>query len=393
MNDFKKNFIQIRHDLSLTDGERAHMRSVLEAAAMPSASVIGGVPSPLYFFTGPMRFAGAFALLLVVITGGSSALADEALPGDALYSVKIHLNENVERTLARNTVAKASVDIKHAEERLTEVELLAASGKADEALTKVAAENMEEKVAAASSAAQELADAGDEAAADSIHTRINTTLLAHADILDAQAEDLEEGAGQTLRALSVAVTFAADEATQKGEEDTAPASTDEDPEVLAAELALAREAGAKSRIDALIEALADEQVPEETKTLLSVELASIEADYGLNRGRMIEEEYEEAAREYREIERRSYRAFAALESARRITEETGKEVIVAVNVDDVRPEFAIAADATTTAEAEPVLMKAALFSTEATSTEPAPQLRAKRPERALQFWVHDRMGE
>ncbi|HRH24359.1 MAG TPA: DUF5667 domain-containing protein, partial [Candidatus Paceibacterota bacterium] len=289
MNDFKKHFQLIREDLSLTDGEHSLMRAELERRAMPA---VGMVASPFYFFAGPFRVAGAFAVLLFVLTGGSSVLANEALPGDALYSVKIHLNENVERSLARSPLAKADVDIKHAEERLTEVELLAASGKAEEEVVEDAAAKVEAKVAAAALTADTLSDEGDEAAADSIHTRINATLLAHADILDAQAADLEEETGQSLRALSVAVTFAVDEAAEvrdEGVEDTG------DDGALATAVALDREAGAKERIEALTEALAEEDVPEETQELLATELASLEADYGANRERMAEEEYEEAA--------------------------------------------------------------------------------------------------
>ncbi|HRH24649.1 MAG TPA: hypothetical protein PK109_03635, partial [Candidatus Paceibacterota bacterium] len=92
--------------------------------------------------------------------------------------------------------------------------------------------------------------------------------------------------------------------------------------------------------------------------------------------------------EYRSIERRAYRAYAALTSARRITETTGKEVIIAVNADDVRPE--VVADATVTTEAAPMLMKAATLMTEATTSTSTEMKRSNRMERALQFWVHDR---
>jgi hypothetical protein len=383
MNDFKKHFILIKEDLALTDGERSLMRSELAQLPAPGSAA---VLSPFLFFTGPMRFAGAFAVLVLATVGGGSALAREALPGDTLYSVKIHLNENVERTLARSPIAKATVDIKHAEERLTEVELLAASGNADEALIEAAALTVEAKVAAASRTAEVLAESGDDEAADSIHTRINSTLLAHADILDAQAAGLEEASGQTLRALSVAVTFAVDEASDAYEAD---ATDKEDNDVLTAALAADRESGAKEGIEALTEALAHENVSEETQTLLATELASIEADYGATRELMAAEEYEDAAQEYREIERRAYRAYAALTSARRITETTGKEVIIAVNAEDVRPESAIDISAST--EADPMLMKAATtFMVEATTSTSTELQRSKRMERALQFWVHDR---
>ena len=68
-------------------------------------------------------------LILLMLTGGTSLAANNTLPGDALYPVKIHLNENVESLLAITAKADAQVNANHAILRLKEAELLANEGK------------------------------------------------------------------------------------------------------------------------------------------------------------------------------------------------------------------------------------------------------------------------
>ena len=73
-------------------------------------------------------------LILLALTGGTSFAANNSLPGEALYPVKIHLNENVESLLAVTAKADAQVDADHAILRLKEAEQLASEGKLTPAL-------------------------------------------------------------------------------------------------------------------------------------------------------------------------------------------------------------------------------------------------------------------
>lgn len=391
MNDFKNNFSYIKDDLALSPEERSLMRAELERVSMPVIS--GAVLSPYLFFTGPLRFAGAFAVLVIAALGGSSAFASSALPGDALYSVKIHLNESVERTLAPSPVAKAVVDIKHAEERLSEVELLAARGDAADTDVADVAEQVAVAVASATDTAHDLANSGDEAKADSIHARISSALLAHADILDAQAGSLDdEDSGRSLRALSFAVSATADEADASHEEDAD--TTDENP-AIAAQVALDREAQVQDLVKSLTDGLHDDGVPQESHDELLSELATIEADYGATRELVASEEYEDAAASYGKIGQRAYRALALLKSAKRINETTGKEVVITLE------NSTSSAEEREEAKAEPALMKAAatlaapaldaesMATTEATSA--APVLRkGAADDHTLEFRVRAR---
>lgn len=65
-------------------------------------------------------------LLLLLVGGGTGVVAEKALPGDVLYPVKIHVNENIESALALTARGDAEVAIKQAARRLEEVEKLKA---------------------------------------------------------------------------------------------------------------------------------------------------------------------------------------------------------------------------------------------------------------------------
>ena len=71
----------------------------------------------------------AAAFLLVFGGGGLTAYAASfALPGDALYPIKIHVNEVVERVLAKSPEAKAHIEAKLTERRAQEAKVLAERG-------------------------------------------------------------------------------------------------------------------------------------------------------------------------------------------------------------------------------------------------------------------------
>lgn len=74
-------------------------------------------------FLKPMPILLAIALLL---SGGASFAAQKALPGEALYPIKVGINENVMSWLTLSNEAKANFDAELATRRLEEAEKLAA---------------------------------------------------------------------------------------------------------------------------------------------------------------------------------------------------------------------------------------------------------------------------
>lgn len=68
-------------------------------------------------------------IVALLFGGGTSFAAEGALPGDILYPIKIHVNENIQELAAVSDEAEAKVQAKLAERRLEEAEKLASRGK------------------------------------------------------------------------------------------------------------------------------------------------------------------------------------------------------------------------------------------------------------------------
>jgi hypothetical protein len=344
MNDFKDQFKMLRDDLALSAEERAGIRDVLASLPLDAETPSVASPSPYVTFLPWQRSVLAFAVLLAVMVGGTTFAAEGALPGDTLYGVKLGLNERVERMTAIGTLAKAEVDVRHAEERIREVELLAAQGEEDTRDVREIADTVDAHIRLASDAAETLFDEGNPGDADLLATRIDSALSAHADILEAQAENEDEAGKRKLRALSVALSLAAKERVPE-DDSTRGRGNDYYAKILAA-----REGEAKKRVETLTGALKSNGVPEESVAALEAERAAVEAEFEAARMRAAEGDTRDAAEEYGELGKRAYRAYALFTSAKRIADKTDKEVVVSLGGE---------ADASTTeppSEAEMMLM-------------------------------------
>jgi len=371
MTNFKDQFKALRDDLTLTSEERTAMRSVLAALSLEESVVAPRpVPSPfVVFFASWQRAAVAFLAVILVGVGGTGVAAEGALPGDTLYGIKVGLNEKLERAVALGTVAKAEVDVSHAEERIREVELLSVMG-ADRRNVEDITLAVDAHIERASEAARTLSREGDTAAADLLASHIESTLSAHADILEAQAENEDEGERRKLRALSVALSITADE--QVPEEDRTAARTAEYYERMVA----ARKAQAEKSINALSDKLSDTDLPEESLAELSLEYTSLQTELEAAHILLTEGNLKDAEEAYDVLGERAYRAFALYSAAKRVADETDKEVVVSFS-----PE--LSEDA---AVSEAAVMMTAV-------TEDVPLMKAKNTEYdgpALRFFIRER---
>lgn len=79
------------------------------------------------------RLAYMLAVTIFIFSLATSAVyaAQDSIPGELLYPVKIQINERVERVLARSTENKARVAVKQAVTRLEETKKLLEQGKID----------------------------------------------------------------------------------------------------------------------------------------------------------------------------------------------------------------------------------------------------------------------
>ncbi len=139
-------------------------------------------------------------IIALLVGGGVSVAAEQSLPGDALYPIKISLNESVRGGLSLSSEAKANYEVTKAEKRLVEAEELAAEGKLDtEAQAQIEAnfDRFAERVAAR---IEEVKKDDPEAAAG-IAARFETALSAHEAILAKLAVNADAAAKASVAEL------------------------------------------------------------------------------------------------------------------------------------------------------------------------------------------------
>lgn len=129
----------------------------------------------------------ALALVLVFGGVGTAAAAQGALPGDLLYPVKVSINETVEVALATTPHARAEVSTKLAQRRVEEAEALAARGELNAAVGEKIAAHFEAHADSAHQSAEAVA-IDDPAAAESLRTKLSSSLAAHGAILSTLSE-------------------------------------------------------------------------------------------------------------------------------------------------------------------------------------------------------------
>lgn len=185
MTNFEKHITKAGESYKLSADERAKMSRVvreymthkpLARAEMYSVSV-----SYRWFSFAHRPLAAALVLVLVFGSGVSYA-AENALPGDALYSVKTYVNEPARLALASSAEAKAEIQIEFAERRIEEATVLAAEGRLDEDTEGQLAAAFESHAAAAAEHIAE-ADTDDSSASVELSSRFENRLAAHENVL------------------------------------------------------------------------------------------------------------------------------------------------------------------------------------------------------------------
>lgn len=126
------------HPLPKTEAEKnaaAYIRSESSALIQFGSAHIRG-------------FIGAFAAVVLIVV---PVVAERALPGDVLYPVKVHFNEELRSSLSVSPYAKVEWETERLERRIAEARLLASEGK----LTEDVEAEVAEAVKVHSDAAQE----------------------------------------------------------------------------------------------------------------------------------------------------------------------------------------------------------------------------------------------
>lgn len=140
----------------------------------------------------PMPVFAVIAVITLIAGGGTSLAAESALPGDALYPVKVSVNEEVRGAFAISDEAKARLAANLAERRLQEAATLAAEGR----LTAEAQAEIESRfnahVEKFEAKANKLAAKGKANAAAELSSNLEVSLKVHSQILGNFEDEFED---------------------------------------------------------------------------------------------------------------------------------------------------------------------------------------------------------
>lgn len=171
-------------------GMSALLKAMAETPAAAGADMTNPVPTPYYsLFQRGWHLAldrrgftmGALAALVLFAGAATSFAAQGSLPGDALYPIKIHVNEAFQLFLSPDIKARAKAEVAAAVRRLDEAKALADQGKLERNQSEIDA-RFEENARAALADAVALRANGDEQGADDVLSAFSLELASRSDI-------------------------------------------------------------------------------------------------------------------------------------------------------------------------------------------------------------------
>ena len=231
MDKYIKQFIKSAKDIKLEKEEKSRMRSILES----------------YIFNNPVRdevvlrhnrhdwskkslnnlaFLNVFHLkmpakpmpilliLTLMIGGGFSAAAENSLPKDVLYPVKIEVNEKVRGWFATSPEAEAQWQTTLIERRLQESEKLAAEGQLDADTQADLESDFEVHAQKAREGIDQIDNDNEVGTGADISSRLESSLKAHEQILLRLSDQNEDNNSIKIHPLLLKVRLNADKASK-----------------------------------------------------------------------------------------------------------------------------------------------------------------------------------
>lgn len=334
----EEEFAQLKSQLEtirLSAAERERVHAVLSEYVTHRPVSRGSAPAPVgYAWFAVHRFVAVVAVALVVVLFGGtvSYAAEGALPGDALYAVKVGVNEPLRDTFARTPEHRATREVDKVNRRLAEAETLAAEGRLNAALREDIETRVTVHLAAAEARVAMLKTDTD------IAETLDATLDVHDSILASLGEDEVDGeeVGVLLARVRTVTSLRAHEYGRSGgEEPQAPMmalqtpspSADEEEQQAAAESGAEADLAAEiTEVGAELDTLQERallgrpnvriSVREEAERLLNAaDRALADADKELAKG-----EFETAEEKLTLARRALHRATIVLNAALRLPE-------------------------------------------------------------------------
>ena len=183
--------LKLGQSIDLTFDEREAIRARLLSKIARSERKIFSPFSPMFYWQSVSMYVKpqyvSVALLVILIGGGVSFAAENALPGEPLYQVKTSVNENVLGLFAFTPQSKAQLHTELVVRRLEEVEKLAIAGKLDATTTAQAEVKIDSNLAVIKDSVKQLENSNNSAAAADTSSKAESSLKVHEAILDTLA--------------------------------------------------------------------------------------------------------------------------------------------------------------------------------------------------------------
>jgi hypothetical protein len=188
-------FIKGLQYISLTKTEAQDMREHLLAYSDMHNTITAPTVSPFFSYFSHVRIALsqisfsrpliASGLILVILVSGTgvSYAAEDSLPGQPLYAVKVSVVEPIQGALITQPVAKAQWENTLASRRLDEASKLAAQNNLGTTTQEYLAQAANEHIALAQADASQLSASGNIDGALTVQSDLEAKLSAHADFL------------------------------------------------------------------------------------------------------------------------------------------------------------------------------------------------------------------
>lgn len=210
ISDFEETIKESTRHIQLSEEEKGHIRMRL-VSFMRMKPVRTSLPVRLTERSSShiisaflFKYMPIIIGLVLFISGGMSFAAENSLPGDVLYPLKVHVNERILGNIAFSQKAKAEWESARAERRLQEVERLAVENR----LSAETQAQLTARISASASEAgkhiTELQSRGDLGTAAVISADLESSLDSHQKILSILAKNKKEIRTQ-LQAIAVHV--------------------------------------------------------------------------------------------------------------------------------------------------------------------------------------------
>jgi hypothetical protein len=190
MTDFTTSFLKRLKGITLSNNERLQLRERIAAYAdmhpvvdAPARSLFGG----FFGFIESRSFSAyATALIAIIVLGGGVTLAaDQSVPGDSLYAIKIDVNEPLMTALTPTATGQAKLAANIATRRIDEAVTLASRGTLTPERQAYLTQEFDTSTKVAAVKADALASTGDSKGSDTVKANFAAGLAGEAQALGA----------------------------------------------------------------------------------------------------------------------------------------------------------------------------------------------------------------